>query len=103
MWRLADHFRRPVHELIDTMPAWELRGWMEWRSKVPAPEDRIHMQVANVSAVLANVNRDPKRKPEAFSVSDFLLFGKDPWSMEERINSDRYSEVDKSLMKQLMR
>jgi len=46
---------------------------MAYDSIEPGEPTRADMQAALIAAMLANVNRDPKKKPVPFEISDFML------------------------------
>ncbi len=59
---------------IDAMPYEEYAGWQEFYAVEPwglSVQDSMH---AHGISVLANVNRDGKSRPEAYTIKDFLLF-----------------------------
>lgn len=61
----------------------QLRRWI-WFDEVE-PFDREIWQLAHIAQLLANVNRDPKKYPEAFKLADFVLkFNSKTERVEER-------------------
>lgn len=47
--------------------------WMAVRGLEPFGDDRADWQAAAVATVIANANRDKKKKPSPYRVKDFLL------------------------------
>lgn len=92
-------FRRPLHE-IALWPAAELQLIRAYLAKRPAPEDRIEALIATGQAMW--VNSKQARGAEPTSPADFLPF-RDPWAANVQPNDSRYSDVDRSLMKALLR
>jgi hypothetical protein len=62
-----------VRELQVTMDSREFAEWMSFARLEPIGERRGDWQAASIVAAIANANRDPKKRKEAFAVSDFLL------------------------------
>lgn len=61
------------------MPASELLEWMEYESLEPFGAIRDNWHSATIAHILANVHRDPKKPPIAFS--DFMY--RDHQSIQE--------------------
>lgn len=51
----------------------QLREWKAFENISPFGEQREDIRIAALSAVIANVNRDSKRKPQPYKIEDFLL------------------------------
>lgn len=87
------------------MPAWELAQWAQYLSKVGTPEERIEAYLLQLATLHANANRDPKKHPNPFAMSELCLF-KDPWEVKELVDQlsgrDRYTELDREIMALLM-
>lgn len=47
-------------------------GWVLYASEEPFGEERADLRSAIIAAVVANANRDPKRRPRPFSPRDFM-------------------------------
>jgi len=62
-----------LHEAQRTIDAREFAEWMAYDSIEPGEPTRADMQAALIAATLANANRDPKKKPAPFEISDFML------------------------------
>lgn len=50
----------------------EFREWVEFFSHEPTADLRGDIHTATLCAMLANINRDPTRRPTPFGVEDFL-------------------------------
>lgn len=61
-----------VGELLSRISSRELTEWMAYYSQEPFGEVRGDLQSAIVAAMIANVNRDPKRQRQAFEVEEFM-------------------------------
>jgi len=73
---LAKLMHRTVDELLDTMSYPELLRWGEYFTLFPEEGWRADARAAQICAIIANVNRDEKKKPEPYQIADFLLFDK---------------------------
>ena len=73
--QLSLMFKRPLHEIL-TWPTSHLRLWAAWIIRERTPLERIEMSIAQLCAIVANVNR--KKGSKAMTISDFMLF-KDVW------------------------
>jgi hypothetical protein len=62
--------------LLRSLSYRELRQWAEYYQLEPFGEWRADVRVAQLCAVIANANRDPKRRKKPFEIEDFLLFDK---------------------------
>lgn len=51
-------------------------GWMRYYSEEPFGEERADLRSAIVACVIANANRDPKKRPRPFSPQDFMPLAK---------------------------
>lgn len=47
--------------------------WMAFASIEPFDEGRADLRSASICAMLANINRNPKKRPQPFVPNDFLL------------------------------
>lgn len=61
-----------VNELLERIDARELTEWMAYAGLEPFGEVRADLRSGIVASVIANVNRDPKRRPRAFEPGDFM-------------------------------
>jgi len=48
--------------------------WVEYAELEPFGEERADMRSALIASILANVNRDPKKKTSPYTIGDFMLF-----------------------------
>lgn len=74
---LARLLHRTVDELLDTMSYPELIRWAEYFELFGEPEWRADVRAAQVCATLANIHRDPKKRPKPYEPTEFLLFKRD--------------------------
>jgi hypothetical protein len=65
---------RPVGEMLDSMSYVELVKWGRYAAQEPFGEWRGDVRIAQLCALIANVNRDPKKRGEPYSVNDFMPF-----------------------------
>lgn len=79
-------FRRPLRE-VAAWPAWEVQVLQHYLAKQPAPEERLEVVLANLSAMFFNAHRGPGKQPLS---ADQFLFYRDPWPV--------YSDVDKQAL-----
>jgi hypothetical protein len=75
-FKLALALGRTVDELYDTVSAEEFDRWAEYHSIDPFGEWRADVRSGLIASVIANVNRDPTKKPDAYTAQDFMLFEK---------------------------
>lgn len=59
------------HELLTRMSSQELSDWMVYERVEPFGQERAAM--ALLTALTANIYRDPRRKPTAYTPDDFLF------------------------------
>ena len=59
-------------KMLGEMRPSELGEWLAEYSIAPWGEWRDDLRAAQTTAMIANVNRDPKRKPEPFHPRDFM-------------------------------
>lgn len=52
----------------------ELMEWAEFVQIDPEPEWRADARAAQICSILANVNRDSKKRPEPYEVKEFMMF-----------------------------
>lgn len=60
--------------MLSRMSSRELTEWMIYESIEPFPAQRIDQEIAMITALTANANRDPKKQSKPFELVDFLLF-----------------------------
>ena len=66
---------RTVDELLDSISYSELISWGAYYRVEPWGEWRADVRSAQIATILANVNRDQKKKPEPYTIKDMMLFG----------------------------
>lgn len=81
-------------------PARDIRVIAEYLAKEPAPDERIEYAVAQLSSIYVNGHR--KQGAEAIPLGEFLMFRK-AWESADLQAEDRYSDVDRSFLKALMK
>jgi hypothetical protein len=65
---------------------WELGIWAALWKVNPWGEMRADQRTAIVAAVLANVNRDPSKKPDGYAPRDFMPYlAEDPAAEEKKL------------------
>lgn len=70
------------------MPARELVEWAAFYELEPFGEWRADLRMAVLASLIANANRDPEKRPEPFTVDDFMLrFGESATSDAEQERS----------------
>ncbi|MFO0863545.1 MAG: hypothetical protein U0744_02605 [Gemmataceae bacterium] len=66
------------------MPAGLLIWWEEFYRLNPGLHDIVNWSSAQVSAIIANANRDGKKRPSAFAMRDFVLeFDREPEEFDD--------------------
>lgn len=60
--------------MLDAMSWAQLAEWQAYASIDPFGESRADLRSAQICAILANVNRDPKRRSQPYKVEDFMFF-----------------------------
>lgn len=61
-----------VGELLARVSSRELSEWMAYGQLEPFGDERADLRSAIVAAVVANANRDPKRRRRPFKPRDFM-------------------------------
>ncbi len=62
-----------VDRMLRRMPWGMFREWVAYRQLEPYGDDREDWRHAALSALLANLQRDPKSRPQPYAPQDFLL------------------------------
>jgi hypothetical protein len=65
---------RTVQELTESMTTEELNQWAEFYSLEPWGDWPRNLRTAHIVSVLANVNRDPKKRDQPYSLEECMLF-----------------------------
>lgn len=63
---------RTVPEMLGSMSYDELIDWTLYAKAEPFGEERADFRMAQLCALTANLQRDPKQRPEAWTVQDFM-------------------------------
>ena len=74
--------------MLEQMSSREVTEWLAYDRLYGLPDWRDDFRVAAMCALLANINRDAKKKPSAYSPADFMPdFGveKEPQSEERQM------------------
>lgn len=61
-----------VEELQERMTYEEFQQWLALMEIEPVGEQRMDLRFAMLSALIANVNRDAQKRPQAYKLEDFL-------------------------------
>jgi len=61
-----------VDALLARLTSRQLTEWMAFYRLEPFGERRADLRMAILAALIANVNRDPKKHREPFTVDDFM-------------------------------
>ena len=69
---LAYHWRLTLAEVDDTFSGSEIATWEALRDLAPFGLRGEWVRSAALRAILANANRDEKRRPRPYSLNDFL-------------------------------
>jgi len=60
--------------MLREMRPYELAEWIAFFGINPWGEERADLRAGIVASTLANVNRDPKRRPEPYRATDFMPY-----------------------------
>lgn len=52
----------------------ELTEWMTFYAKEPFGDRRSDIQSAQICALLANINRNPKKRSQPYRIGEYMLF-----------------------------
>lgn len=74
-------------ELLWRMSGAEIREWELYEQVEPFGERRADVRAALVASVIANANRDAKKKPSPFTIDDFMPF-KEADDGDEELNNE---------------
>jgi len=75
--------------MLEKMSYKELNLWIDFYSIEPFPEERADFRNAQLMAMIANVNRDPK-KTRAFSPDKFLV---DYWKERKSVTPESTGQM----------
>lgn len=65
--------RTDVKRMLRGMSARELKEWWLYAQLDPFDDLRADYRAASIAAVIANVNRDPKTRPEPYTYDDMRI------------------------------
>lgn len=60
--------------MLTRMSSQELTEWMAYEDIEPFAAERNDVELAMLTTLTANANRNPKKRSEPFKIVDFLLF-----------------------------
>lgn len=73
-------------QLLNEISSEELTEWMAYAELEPFGEERADLRSATVAAVIANANRDRKKRSRPYRVTDFMpKFGQQEQSEEDML------------------
>ena len=64
--------------MLERMTWGELLEWREFYALEPWGDERADLRSGIVASILANTNRDPKKRPQPFEPTDFMPFYEKP-------------------------
>ena len=59
--------------MLSEMSLTQLREWLAYMDLEPFDEQRQDIRFATLMSLLANINRDSKKRPKPFEIVDFML------------------------------
>jgi hypothetical protein len=74
-----------VEEMLERMSWQEFLEWQEYYGLEPFGEERADLRSGIVASVLANVNRDPKKRSKPFEPTDFMPYYEKPKPSPEQL------------------
>lgn len=101
LFRLALALGRTVDELLDSISYPELLKWGKYYQREPFGEWRADVRSAQITQMLANINRDPKKRSDPYQIKDFLLFDK-PTKRQTEEPSTTGTETETVVQPELM-
>lgn len=82
----------PLRILQRRMTYAEFRGWCEYYQHEPFDDRRHDRVIATLSALIANIHRDPERRGQPYSSREFMPFEPpveiDDADLEQRLLKD---------------
>lgn len=91
-----------VGRLLREMTVKEFAYWQVHYREDPFGEDRADLRQAQVAAILANSNRDPKKQDKPFGVIEFMPYAKRRQEAEKREIEEQPVKVDPMTLTWLM-
>lgn len=74
-----------VEEMLDRMSHAEFLEWHDYYATEPFGEERGDLRAGIVASIIANVNRDPKKRKEPYQPTDFMPFYEAPPPTPEQV------------------
>lgn len=74
-----------VEEMLERMSWREYLEWQEYFALEPFGEERADLRAGIVASVIANVNRDPKKRKEPYAPLDFMPYTERPKPTPEQV------------------
>lgn len=71
----------------------QLLAWRDYAEIEPFGEERADLRSGIVASVVANANRDPKRRPKPYQPSDFMPFINGPKDRRPLTDPGRWAQV----------
>ena len=71
-FKLALALSRPIKQLMREIDSEEFSWWLAYYKVDPFGPERDDLRSAIQSQLLANINRDTKKKPTPFTIKDFM-------------------------------
>lgn len=59
--------------MLAEMTAHDLQEWQAYLRAEPLSADRTEVMLAQLAALTANINRDSKKKPDPYTVREFMI------------------------------
>jgi hypothetical protein len=77
--------------MLEEMTSEQFEGWMTYAGMEPWGEERADLRAGIVASVVANANRDSKRRPRPYEAKDFMpKFGGTPSVKNEPMTRERW-------------
>lgn len=83
--------------MLQCLTAKQLNGWMDYHGIEPFGEFREELRHGNKMALIANINRDSKARPEPFKAVDFMNFHNPPEEKERIYTVEELEEYAKKV------
>ncbi len=76
-----------MDEMLRSISALQFNEWIAYAELEPFGEERADLRMAILASLIANTNRDPKKKSTPYEVNDFMpqFEKKEPISKEDAI------------------
>lgn len=60
--------------MLDSVSSRELTEWQAYAQLEPFGEERADYRAATIAMLIANANRDSKKRSKPYTIDDFMLF-----------------------------